>query len=390
MNSLKILFIISVYCINISANDYIEDIKDAKVGECYKKVFIPAKYAQKDELIEVEKASEKLLVTNPKFESIEKNITVVPSFYDVKDSMALFERKTIKLPTNDKKIFYTIGKRKKIPLSEEFVNYVEKKGVDLHTLKVGECYEEYVKLAPLKVVKKEYIKKQAYEIIDVAPAKFKIVKKKIQIKPAYTKIIKTPAVYETQIVKVLVKPAKKTYITKKDGSVCVLEKPAQYKKIVKKILKTPPLTKVIKFPAVYKEIETKVLVSEPTVSRRVIPQKKDTYNFYVDGDKNIYFWSKKEEKGAKKTGLKICKHESQINYVEKNIEVVAKPATTKKVQVPPKQIKVKVEKLIQDANCTKIKIPAQYEKIKSLIMISPSKIVWKKIRCKDKKESAVK
>jgi len=375
----------------VNGAEFIDDLKDAKVGECYKKVQIPAKFVEKTELIEVQKPSKKYLIKEPKFKDENKKITVVPSYTDIKDTIAEFEKKRIKLPVEEKEIYYAIGKNKKIPLSDDFVSYVKKKGINLDDLKVGECYVEYVKLAPKKAIKKEYVKKQAFEIIDVEPPKFKIIKKKIEVKPAYTKIVKTPAIYETKIVKVLVTPAKKEYITQKDGTVCVVEKPAVYKEVVKKILKTPPLTKVIKFPPTFKEVEIKVLQEEPKISRRVVPQKKESYDFYVKDGKNIYFWTKSTPPSdAKPTGLKICKVENKPRFIEKEVEVVSKPATTKEVQVPAKTVDIKVQKLLKDSDVTAVDIPPQYEKINAKVMISPAKIVWKKVECKDVKQKAVK
>ena len=384
------LFSFLYLCVaNLYAEKIVDDIKKAKVGECYKRVVLSPKYEIKEELIEVEKASQKIKIVDAKFEPIEKTVEISPKYIDIKESMAKFKTKKVKFPQNNKYIYYAINKTKEVPLSKDFLAYVEKKGVDLNSLKVGECYEEYVKIAPKRTIKKEYVKKQAYEIIDVAPAKFKTIKKKVLVKPEYTKIVRTPAVYETKIIKVLISPAQKIYSKKGNDIVCVKEKPAKYKKIVKKILKKPPFTKVIKFPATYKEVEVKVLVEKPVVTRRVVPPKKASYDFYITEGENSYFWLKEGSgKNYKKTGLKICKKESNVKYIEKNIEVVTSPATTKEIDIPAKKITVKGFKLVHDAKSVTINIPPQYEKVKSKVEVLPQKIVWKRIDCKDIKVSS--
>ncbi len=391
---LKKSSLLLVVLFNISfCNDYITDIKQAKVGECYKKIILPAKYETKEELIEIEKASKKIIVKNPRFKTISKQIEVSPSYTEIKDIMAQFKTVPKKFPINEKKVYYTIGKNKQIPLKPEFVKYVKKQGIDLDSLKVGECYIEYAKLQPPKVIKKEFIKKQAYEIIDIEPPKFKIIKKKIEIKPAYTKIVKTPAVYETKTEKILVKPAQKKYIKESNGVVCITEIPPVYKAITKKILKTPPLTKVIKFPPVYKEIKVKVFEKSAQVSRRVVPQKKSTYNFFIENQPK-YFWLKEDVKTqANATGLKICKKETKQKYIEEMIQTVVQPASTKKITVPAKTISIKTKILLSDSNTTTLNLPPQYEKINSKVEVSPSRIVWKKVECeksKDSKTDAVK
>lgn len=173
-----------------SCSQYITDLKDAKVGECYKKVYIPAQYTTKEELIEIAKSSKKLVVTEPQFTQEEKTIQVTPKYNKIKETMAEFETKTKKFPISEKKIYFTIGNTKQIPLKNEFVTYLKNEGLDLDSLKVDQCFIEYAKLLPPKKIKKQYIKKQAYEIIDVEPPKFKTITKKVEIKPAYTKIIK--------------------------------------------------------------------------------------------------------------------------------------------------------------------------------------------------------
>jgi len=391
MRLLKYLCIPALSFSMLSSSEYIEDIKDAKAGECYKKVSLPAKYETKDEMIEIEKPSKKIVIKEPEFKKIKKRVVVAPAFVDIKDSVATFKKKKILLPKNDKKIYYTIGKNRRVPMSKDFVKYIERKGVDLNNLKVGECYVEYMKIPKKKVIKREYVKKQAYEILDVEPAKFKVVKKKILVKPAYTKIVETNPVYETKVMKVLVTPEKKEFITKKDGRVCVVIKPAVYKTVVKKVLLTPPLTKVIKFPPSYKEVEVKVLKTPPKVSRRVIPQKRDVYDFYLDREEGKYFWLKEDVKSdANKTGLKICKKESKVDFIEREVEIVDKPATTKKVEVKAKTIEIEVEKLVSDANITEIPLPAQYEKVHSKVLIQPAKILWQRVKCKkDNKTKSV-
>ena len=369
--------IVLVY-LNVFAKDILS-LSEAKVGECYKKVVIPAKYIDKDELIKVEEKSKTYIVNEAKFKKIKKEIDITPVFIDIQPSKAVFKSKKKNIVLNPKKKIFSFSKDSNIALDKKYLDYIKSEGINLDDLKEGECFFQYAKYKDINL-KKEYISKQAYEIIDVVPAKFKKVKKKILVKPAYTKIIKTPAIYETKVIKILISPESKKYETI-NGKVCVKKIPPKYKIITKKILKKPPLTKVIKFPPTYKEIEVKELISKPIVTRRVIPPKKSTIS-YKDRIIKSYFWSKEKKlKDAYKTGLKVCKKSIEPKKAEVLVEVVDTPATVKKIKKDAKKIYIDIEKKIKDANFTTVVLPPQYQKIKTKVKIEDAKVVWRRVDC---------
>ncbi len=360
----------------------LESLKDAKSGECYQKVIIPPKYDTKEELIEVEPSSKKILVKNAKFKKEKKKIIISPSYSNIIAKDAKFKIKKIKLLVRKRREYFTL-KNSKIELNEEYIKMVKKNKVNLDKLKVGECYIQYIEFLGKQKIQKTYIKKQAYEIIDIAPAKFKTIKQKILIKPSYTKIIKKPAIYKTKLINILVSPAVKEYKETKNGKICVVLKKAKYKTIVKKILSEPPKTKIIHFPAHYKEIEVKVMSQPPIVTRRIISPQKKSYNIEI-GIKKRYFWSKQNLKNKIKTGLSICKKELPPKFKTFEVYKVDTPATTKKIKEKAKYVEITIEKKIKDANTTTIILPSQYQIIKTKVLLSPSKIYWKKVDCNSK------
>ena len=155
-----------------------------------------------------------------------------------------------------------------------------------------------------------------------------MVDEKVLVEPAKTKIINIPAVYETVSEKILVKPAHVSWkkgtgpiqrIDQATGEImCLVETPAEYKTVTRKMLKTPATTKSVETPAVYK-----------TVKRRVM----------------------------------------------------SKPPTTRVVEIPAKYGTVKVTKLVQPAQEKRIDIPAEYKTVTKQQAIGESHMEWKPILC---------
>ncbi len=371
------IFIFLVLFFSFVNGEYLSLLKDAKVGECYQKVVVPSKFVTKKELVQIEKKSKDFNITDAKFLKSSKNIVLSPAYVDIKPQKAKFKSVDKNLTLSKESIFFTI-QGSTAPVSKAYIEFVKKEGAKLEKLRVGECLKELVKYKD-KEIKKEYISKQAYEIIDVAPPKFKIEKKKVLVKPAYKKIIKTPAVYETKVIKFLVKPESKEYITK-DGKVCVIKKDAVYKDIVKRVLIKPPYTKVIKFPPTYKVFTVKKLIYEPVITRRVIPPKKSVYTF-KDRLVDKFLWAKEALSDSEPTGLSICKKKKESKNVVVKVLEVEQPATTVENKIKPKKVQIVTEKIINDANSSEIELPAVYESVDTKVKIDDGKVVWKKVEC---------
>jgi len=176
---------------------------------------------------------------------------------------------------------------------------------------------------------KKVLVKEASERLVAIPSTYKKVTEKVLVKEASERLVKVPATYEKVSEKVLVREA---YSTWKKGSgpnqrvdnatgeiVCLVEVPAQYRTITKKIVKTPASVKSVPVPAVYK-----------TVARQVI----DT------------------------------------------------SATTKSIPVPAvyKTVKTKVTKT--PAASKIIPIPATYQTVTKRVKISDAVLKWQEVKCK--------
>ena len=184
--------------------------------------------------------------------------------------------------------------------------------------------------------------KEPSEKIVVIPATYKTVTEKVLVSPASERVVTVPAKYKTATEKVLVAPAQTVWkrgnkrpssrgncacttgdcdrLPGETGEVmCLVNKPAQYRTITKKVLVSPAKTKTIPVPAVYK-----------TVTKRVVDR----------------------------------------------------PATTKTIPVPAVYKTVKVKTIIQPETTKSIPVPAQYRTVTKKVLVEEPVLTWKEVRCK--------
>jgi hypothetical protein len=128
--------------------------------------------------------------------------------------------------------------------------------------------------------------KEASERIEVIPAKYAWKEEKVQVRPAASKLVEVPAKYEWQTDKVLVKEAHKVWkkgrgpIEKIDNAtgeiMCLVDVPASYKTVKKRMMVSPPTTKEASVPAEYEAIKKRMLVKPASQRKIVIPAEYKT------------------------------------------------------------------------------------------------------------------
>ncbi|MGB1213424.1 MAG: peptidoglycan-binding domain-containing protein [Pikeienuella sp.] len=163
--------------------------------------------------------------------------------------------------------------------------------------------------ATYKKVKEKVIVKEASQRIEVVPATYKTVKERVIVTPAKTELITVPATYKTVTEKVKVRDAYTTW--KPGGSViavganalggtilqnrrsstgevmCLVEIPAEYKMVKRRVEVTPATTREKVTPAVYKTV-TKRVVDKPASTRTVdIPAVYGTVTKTVEATPSV-------------------------------------------------------------------------------------------------------
>lgn len=173
----------------------------------------------------------------------------------------------------------------------------------------GECFARAYVNPVLKTVTEKVLKRAASERVEIIPARYETVtervlvqeqstrlevipatyrwvEERVLVKSAAQRLVKVPATYGTESEKILVKAA---YTTWKKGTgpiqkindatgeiMCLVEVPAVYKTITKRVVKTPATTRTIDEPAVYKTVKKKVVDNAATTRQVTIPAKYKT------------------------------------------------------------------------------------------------------------------
>ncbi len=368
---------------------------DAKPGECYAKVVVPATYTDKIEKVLVREASEKISIVPAKYKWVSEKVMVVPERKKLKPIPAKYKKvtETIEVKPASRQWMSSL-KRHAIPVSPDLLALAKSKGVDINGTTPNTCYKEYVTLGKYKTVTEDKVVKEATEKIEIIPAKYEWVEKKVEIKPASKKTIEIPAVYETKEEKILVEAEKQVW---KKGSnpaqkingatgeiMCLVTIPAKYKTIKKSVLKSPATTKVVEIPAKYKTIKVKKLVSEAKVNKIKVPAVIKKITKTVLESEPVFTWKEvglRVEKGLKPTGQQICLKETPAVTKKVTKTVLETPATTKEIVIPAEYKMMKVKKLVSEAKEFKVPTPAEYKTVTKREKVTSATTKWQRILC---------
>ncbi len=368
---------------------------DAKAGECYAKVVVPAKYKSVDERVLVQEASEKITIIPAKYEWVEDKVEISPASKKLVTVPATYKKETETIEVKPStRSWHTSLKRHSAPVSKEILVAAKLKGVDLENATPGSCYREYYTPETYKTVAEEIVVQKESTKQKIVPAVYETVEKTIEIKPASKKTITVPATYEFKTEKLLVEKEKTVWkkganpATKLDGAtgeiMCLIKVPAVYKTIKKKVVKTPATTKVVDIPAVSKTIKVKKLVTPAKVETITIPEVKKTIEKKVLDNQSDFTWVKvgdSIDKGLNYTGHQVCLLESPALTKKITKTVLETPVSTKEIEIPAKYQTMKVKKLVEAAKEIKTPIEAVYKVVAKKEKVSDSHQSWERILC---------
>lgn len=140
--------------------------------------------------------------------------------------------------------------------------------------------------ATYQTVSEQVLVEAASSRIEVIPAKYGWVEEQVLVKGASARLEQVPAQYEWQEEQVLVKPAHTVWkagkgpIQKVDSAtgeiMCLVDVPAEYKTVRRKVQLAPPTTREIAIPAEYKTVKRQVVTTPPSTRTIEIPAKYKT------------------------------------------------------------------------------------------------------------------
>jgi len=368
-------------------------LPDAKPGECYAKVIIPAQF---------EVNPEKVLV-KPEYETVE----IIPATYDVQEKQVLIKeaaKKLVAVPavykTESEEIetsparnewVTSLGKRG-IPASPALLAAAKTNGINIDDSEVNQCFAEFYVPATFATKEKEVLVKEEAEDIKITPAQFDKVDEVVTIKESSKKKVLIKAEYETVEEKIEIEPAKAVWkkgsgpISRIDNStgdiMCLVQIPAKYKIIKKTVLKVPSKIESVEIAAITKVVAVSKLVSDAAADKVKVPAvyKKIGITSKIEDAKFIWRGAKVGGDGVA-TGNQIClKNVPAQKTVVKKL-VVATAATVKEEVIPAIYKTIKVKKVATEAEERRTKIAAVYSTIEKRKKTSKERLEWRRILC---------
>lgn len=376
---------------------------DAKAGECYAKVVVPAKYKTVEERVLVQEASNKISIIPAKYEWVNQKIEITPA-----------SKKLVTIPATFKKVIEVIEvkpatqswkvslKKHAAPVSKEILVAAKLKGIDLKNTSPQTCYKEYFTAESYKTVTEEVVLQKASKKTKIIPAQYEMVEKTIEITPASKKTITVPAIYGFTEERVLIEKEKTVWkkgvnpAQKLDGAtgeiMCLVKIPAKYKTIKKKIVKSAATTKIMDIAAVSKVIKVKKLITAAKTESIDIPEVKSSIQKNVLDTKAIFSWLRvgdNIDRGLKHTGHRICLVAVPSKNHKITKTVLDTPSSTKEIAIEPTYKTIKIKKLVEKAQEIKTPIEAVYKMVDRKEKASSSHQSWERILCQTNMNQSV-
>jgi regulator of extracellular matrix RemA (YlzA/DUF370 family) len=202
------------------------------------------------------------------------------------------------------------------------------KTVTEDVLKHGESERLEVIPAQYEWVEERVTVREEAERLEVVPAQYDWVEERVLVSAASTRLEQVPARYEWKEERVLAKEAHTVWkkgrgpIERVDNStgeiMCLVEVPASYNIVKKKVMVSPPSTREIEIPAEYQTVKKQVMV---------------------------------------------------------------KPPSQRTIKIPAEYKTVKVRKLVSEAKERRVPIPAEYQTVTRTEMVTDGHMAWREILC---------
>jgi len=214
-----------------------------------------------------------------------------------------------------------------------------------------------------RMVEERILVKEASTSLRPIPATYKYVEERIMVSPGTERLVVIPAKYTTVTEKILVKAAHTSWkkgtgpislggngsngiVARIDDStgeiMCLVEIPAVYRTITKRVQAEPASTRSITTPPAYK-----------TIKRRVVDQQASTSPVEIPA---VY---------------KIVKR-----------RIVDQPPTTRSIEIPAVYKTIKIKTIIRSPSTRTISTPPKYSTVTRRVPVTEGVMDWREILCK--------
>ncbi len=378
----------------VVAQDNLGDVlPNAKPGECYAQVLIPAKYRTESSTMVVKEASEQVKIIPAKYETAQERVLVSEAASDLKVIPATFGTATERYEISPASSRWVMGSaNSNIGADSQLVSMARAAGAGVDSARAGQCFSEHFEAPTYKSTTERVLISEASERINLTPAKYEWAEQRVMVAPASRKLIEVPAVYENAQERVMVEDAKTVWkpgrgaIEKIDNGtgevMCLVEVPAVYKTVSKRVLKTPATTRMVEEPARYETIRVRKLVADAQETRVAVPAKYDTVTKRVMEAGGAHTWVAKGARNAgTPTGNVICLQETPAKYGTVSRQVVKTPASVRRVEIPAKYETKQVRRLVEPAREVRTAVPAVTDSVTRRVQVSPERLEWRSVIC---------
>ena len=387
----------SAASVSMASEHFGDVLPDAKPGECYAKVVIPAQYRTESSTVVVKEASEQLKIIPAKYETVEERILVSEAGSELKVVPATFGTDTETYEVSPASTSWVMSSvNSGIGADSALVALARANGAAIDSARPGQCFHEHYAPASYKTVTERMLVTEASEQVKLSAAQYEWVEQRVMVSPASRKLVEVPAVFETRQERVKVEDAK-TVWKKGRGAVekidhgtgdilCLVEVPAVYKTISKRVLKTAASTRVIEEPARYETVRVRKLVADAQETRVAVPAKYQNVTKRIKESDGTHTWHGNDHANAKgeygkRTGNVICLQETPAKTASVTRKVVKTPASVRRVEIPAKYETKRVQRLVTDAREVRTAIPAVTDTVTRRIKVSDESLEWRSVLC---------
>ena len=368
---------------------------DAEPGECYTRVWREPTYRTVSEEKLVADADERVEIIPARYETVTEQVLVseastrletVPATYET-----ITEQKLVKEASEMWRL--DLGSNA-APASQSILDAASSHGIDLDGASPGQCFHEHYRPVQYEKVAEQVLVAEGYDVVEAADAEYRWTEKQVLVKEASTRLEHYDAVYETVTEQVVDVPAHTIWkkgtgpIQKIDAAtgeiMCLVEVPATYKTISKKVLVTPAGTREVEIPAEYKTVRVRELVHDAEERRSTVdPQYDNVYVTKKVADASFVWHEVHDlsEPPTTRTGRKICLVAEPAQYETVKRRVVKTEAFTRTVEIPAEYETVTVTKLAEAAREVRTEIPAVYDTVTRRELDVEGAMEWRSILC---------
>ncbi len=379
-----------------SAADMRSILPDAKPGECYARVMIPAKYEERLMDVVVREASERVEITPPQYKWENQRVQVSDASVRFEVVPARFRTVTESLETAPAESKWVAGSiYSSVEASAQVLSSAANSGAALESAANGQCFAEYFQPPVYETVTQQVMVSEPSENISIVPARYEWMEEQQIVAEASRQLVEIPASYETVTERVMVEEAKVVWkpghgdverIDQHTGNVmCLVELPPVYKNVEKRVLKAATSTKVVEVPAKYESVRVRKLVEPARQVRVETPARYRDVSVTSRVSEGSHFWREDSltelADGARKTGNVICRKDIPAKVTSISKLVVEVPASVREVEVPARFENRRVRQLVSAAVETRVQIPEEIRQVSKRVKVSDLRMAWQPVLC---------